>query len=183
MKKHIASTPLVSKPYRTTAQEVFREPVVPKIMPDVSNLKSHSRYGQSKIGRSEPNLTQRLQPLGSNRLGFNQRTNQLMSNRTLAMTANSTLVHSKSPSDSRLLVRNGLRLPQNHNQAQLLGRETSPTPPQSQQQMLKKVIHIWLSLIAIPCINVCLLFMNIYCQLFVLTIGVLCTAGCGWGRV
>lgn len=139
----ISSTPLVSK-YRTTAQDLFREPVVPKIMPDVSNLKSHSRYAASKVGRSEPNLSQRLQPM-SKGIGFSTRANS-MSNRNTGMALNNQLIHSKVPSDSRLLAKNGLRLAQNPNTTQTLGRVMSPPPPSQSQQLLnRKVSQMWIT--------------------------------------
>ena len=129
------STPLVPK-YRNLnlTQEINREPIVPKIMPDVSNLRTNSSYSKSKIGKSEPNLSQRLQPMYKG-LGYNStKTSHLPANRAMGNPLSNNFLQAKVPSDSRLLVKNGLKLPQN--QTQNVGRMTSPPPSQSQQQLL-----------------------------------------------
>lgn len=109
--------------------------VVPKIMPNVSNLRAHS-YGQSKIGRSEPNLSKRFQTfnkaMGSNLL---KSTNQYGIRNS---DNNTTFMESKMPSDSRLMVKNSIARQPLH-QTHTLGRMMSPPPSQSQQQLVGKV--------------------------------------------
>ncbi|CAG2184162.1 unnamed protein product, partial [Oppiella nova] len=61
-----------------------------------------------------------------------------MANRMQQNSSNRTFLESKTPSDSRLMVRNGLGF-QNHNLMQTVGRNTSPPPSQSQQILNRKV--------------------------------------------
>ena len=131
-----SSTPLVPK-NRTILQQSIRQPIGSKIMPDVSNLREHSSYGGSKIGRSEPNLSRRLQPMAKG-VAYNPSKGNPMANRMQQNSSNRTFLESKTPSDSRLMVRNGLGF-QNHNQMQTVGRNTSPPPSQSQQLLNRKV--------------------------------------------
>lgn len=136
---HNTSTPLVSQTGHnvTFAQhEMTRGSVAPKIMPNFSNLRAHSTYGHSKIGRSEPNLSKRLQPLNKGIPNNSSKTNHFGARNNA-----SSLIQSKMPSDSGLVVRNGLiRQPFRHQtQTQTLGRMTSPPPSQSQQQLVGKV--------------------------------------------
>jgi hypothetical protein len=111
---------------------------MPKIMPNVSNLRAHS-YGESKIGRSEPNLSKRFQTY-----------NKAMGNHILksnnpygirSSDNNSTFMESKMPSDSRLVVKNSITRQPLHHQMHNLGRMMSPPPSQTQLQLVGKVRH------------------------------------------
>ncbi|XP_054154230.1 uncharacterized protein LOC128952710 isoform X2 [Oppia nitens] len=135
------STPLVNNRNLNYNSSVNRQPMVSKIMPDISNLKAHSGYGVSKVGRSEPNLTRRLQPLGRG-MAYNSTNNRYASNRTTENnTSNRPLfLESKTPSDSRLIVRpNGLRPPNHNLMTTNMRRDLSPPSIQCQQLLNRKI--------------------------------------------
>ncbi|CAG2102265.1 unnamed protein product [Medioppia subpectinata] len=134
-----SSTPLVPKNRSINYnQQSIRQPIGQKIMPDVSNLKSHSSYGGSKIGKSEPNLSRRLQPMTRPMAYNNASKMNPMGSRPPQPNPSRSFLESKAPSDSRLTVRNGLGF-QNHNHMQTVGRNTSPPPSQSQLILNRKV--------------------------------------------
>lgn len=132
-------------------------------MPNVSNLTSKGSYGQSKIGRSMPNLSKRLQqPHGaSNGLSYlssrqsTQMAKQTPPSNMYRISGQSGQMRTKQISDSRLVQGgNSARPPQ-----QLIAqnrphieRLTSPPPPAQQYRQSTLKVYFRITYRSIVCV-------------------------------